>query len=387
MKHSYVFPHILLAPDDNGGNGDASSASQDDATQQQQQDPSGVQQPDAFDAAATAAIEAVQSSAIAREAASPTAGQQDDSDKTKDKEQGDSLGKRITDEDGKAKPSEQGTDKQQTQEEKDAAAAQALKDGDKDKGKATEPDDSKLPFNNHPRWKEVLAERDTAKTEVARLETEWKPIVESQKSITDYCAANNITPSAFQETLQFRALMNTDPAKALEQLMPIVQSLQALTGKGINDPVLLQKVKDGLMDEDSAREITKLRAEQAFKQTNAQTQQQQVAQQNLRQMEQSVTTWFNSKKSLDPAFEDKVVFVNGLFGQMVNATPPKTSADVTALLEKALIEVNTKLTRFNPPVKPRKAPLGSSHARPVPAEPETLDEYADQLIEKSMSGQ
>jgi len=178
--------------------------------------------------------------------------------------------------------------------------------------------------------------------------------------------------------------MNTDPAQALEKILPVVESLKAIAGKGIA-PDLLKKVTDGLIDEDSAKEITRLRAQTQHRELSQQQLQQTQQRAVLQQMEQSVTTWFASKKTADPAFETKVNLINGQFATLCQQTPPTSTAAVTTLLEKAYTTVNDTLTKFLPKPRAIKPPLNSQSSRAVPKEPETLDDFATQAIDRLMA--
>lgn len=374
-----LFPRLLLVPDANAEGGASSTPPEENDQQQMQTDENGAQ-PDAFDTAAAAAIDAVQATAQSNEGDSPTP-KTDEQAKTDDGKPDSAKGE--LNEDGSPKQVVDDKDEKKTDEEK------VKEKDDKKIADAKQTDDTKLPFHNHPRFKEVIAERDTFKTEAATAKVQYeqvKPLVEAQQSITAFLQQNNITPQAFQETLQFRALMNTDPAKALEQLMPIVADLQAIAGKGILDPVLLQKVKDGVLDEDSAKEITRLRAQSAHKERGVQHAQQQAAQDHLRQMEQSVTSWFTSKKTADSSFEKKLPLINGVFSSLTQKTPPRTPNEATALLEAAYVEVNKTIEGFQPTKKPIKAPLRSNASRAIPAEPDNIDDYAAQVVDNLMGG-
>lgn len=353
--------------------------------------------PDAFDAAAEQAIATVQAaSSSLNEAGDKTSGKKENesgedkllipTDGELNEDGSPKAASTIDDKDKDSNKDDKGeeTPEQKTARElteKTAADAKAAKQPKVDKA-----GDEKLPFNTHPRWKEVIAQRDTAVTESAQYKQQYetlKPLADRHTEIATFCEQNRILPQEFTELLQIRALMNNDPGKALEKILPVVTTLQAMAGNGIaND--LQQKVRDGLLDEDSAKEITKLRAQSQHKELT----QRQTAEQQQRavvaQMETSVTSWFTSKKTADTAFEKKVPMVNGLFSTLCQQTPPATPAQVTALLEKAYEQVNSTLAQFAPAPARRRAPLNSNASRTTPAEPKTIDEFADQAIERLM---
>lgn len=375
------FPHILLAPDDKGSAG-GSSSSAEVSEQQTDKTANGAESTQsnddaAYEAAAAAAIETVQASTTPDDEAKKESSDKDEESKGEIKLLNPTEGETNEDGSPKAKLDPNETPEQKVAREAKIAADLAL-------SKAAANDDSKLPFNNHPRWKEVLAERDTARTEVSQYRQQYeaaRPVIEAHKSVVDFLQASGINDQAYKETLQLRALMNTDPEKALAQLMPIVTSLEAVVGKGIATD-LLQKVKDGVLDEDSAKEITKLRAQTKQRDLTTQNHQQEQQRQVVTQMEQSVNSWFSSKKTADPAFDNKVDLINGQFSTLVQQAPPKSSIEVTALLEKAYTIVNEKLAKFQPTPKKIKPPLNSNASRTVPKEPENIDDFAAEAIDR-----
>src|SRR5947207_2662083 len=62
-------------------------------------------------------------------------------------------------------------------------------DAEKDKDKEQEPDDSKLPFNKHPRFQQIIKERNGLKEDASRL----KPLADQSRALSDYCSKNGIS--------------------------------------------------------------------------------------------------------------------------------------------------------------------------------------------------
>jgi len=188
------FPHILLTPDDTGSAGASSTSTEESATAKQQTngaEPTPTND-DAFDAAAEQAIATVQA------AATPTADNtQADEPGAANVEQGNVQSLNTTDgetnEDGSPKAGKVDSttninvNTNETPEQKAAREAKAVVDKSKVKTYITDkPEDEKLPFHKHERFQQVLAERDTAKTEATQYKQQFdlaKPLVERQQSI------------------------------------------------------------------------------------------------------------------------------------------------------------------------------------------------------------
>lgn len=374
---------ILLDPDVNGNQTGGSSTPNEQSVTQ------GAETMDDFDKAALAAIETVQNGT------SPTP--QGEAAKVLIADGG------ATNGDDKAKTGEQVTHLSTEGETEEArlarekaeadAAAKVVSDGEKKKdgepAKVTEENpDAKLPFNDHPRWKEVLAQRDTAQVEATKLKQSYEaalPLAQRQQEIETYLATNNVPVKDFQDAVQLLALSRSDPAKALELLTPFMQGLEAMAGRGIA-PDLMAQVKDGTLQEAHAQEITKLRAQTA--QRNIQQQQAVETQRQsvVAAQQQAVSSWFTNKKVLDPSFEAKVDLFNGQFAVECQTAPPTTPAQVVSLLEKAYLKTNERLSALQPKPPTRRAPLESQATRTTPTEPDNIDDFASQAIDRLMAG-
>lgn len=186
-----------------------------------------------------------------------------------------------------------------------------------------------------------------------------KPIAEAHNKIVEYCNANNITQDQFAQVLEIQALLNSDPQKALEKILPIVEAVQGFTGDKLPSD-LQSKVDTGKIELADAREIARLRAERQFG-TNRFQQYQQIQQQRAQREFQdrqvsAINAWTASKQKSDPDFKPRATkeapkgrfefvydAVQALLaerdanGQLVHQI--KTPQDVPAILEQAYQEV------------------------------------------------
>lgn len=127
----------------------------------------------------------------------------------------------------------------------------------------TEEEVKQLPFHEHPRWKQIYTERNDLRTENTTLRTENEGLVtaaESLGGIQGFLEQNRLSGDDFDRGLTLMAQVRNDPDKALEFLVPLVQSLQERTGKAL--PADLQKEVDELtMPQERALELARLRRE------------------------------------------------------------------------------------------------------------------------------
>jgi len=261
--------------------------------------------------------------------------------------------------------------------------------GAKEPGKEEPPvleehETEKPPFHEHPAWKRVLKERDDARA----LAESTKPLIEKQQEIDNLCKTHNIN---LQELLEVAVQLDTEPDKALAKLEPIVSALRGLTGKASPTelaPDLAGRVKEGVLDPETAAEINKLRLqnqrlEAQGKRTTQSTAQQQ-AQQLVANMTTAMNTWDEAKLKTDTDFEKKRDLIQDRWLKLNAVSPVKTVEQAVALCEQAWKEVTESLSKFLPPKPARKAlnSNGSSIANPDAAPAKTLLEHVSRVIKE-----
>jgi hypothetical protein len=236
-------------------------------------------------------------------------------------------------------------------------------------------DDAKLPFGKHPRFVELVGQKNAAESKVR----EFEPIVQRMQNVEKFCQANKIEPSDYKEALEIAAMVKTNPQEAVKKLSQYVEALKQQTGESL--PADLQKkVDDGLIHIDDAKEVAKLRLQvngQRSQQERQQLEQQQRTQQELTT---SLNSWGATKTLSDPDFKPKVSadapdgkyeLVFNKFLYYWNTQPVQTVAQAVALLDKAYSDISGSLKSFLPP-PPRKRPLTTNGSSTKQHE-ETID--------------
>lgn len=246
-----------------------------------------------------------------------------------------------------------------------------------------EDDDSKLPFNDHPRWKEVYGkakERDELEVKLREADGRMqavKPFVEAQESVNAFCRENGITPNQYREALEIQALINRRPEEAMRRLEPLYNQLAALTGRATKfDPDLQEAIDNGKLDLEWAKTVQASRAKVRFSEAQQELNRSQVEQANQRMMAEEVSNWDLALRSKDTAFKPmtngkkgKYELTMALLNNAWLETRPRNSVEAVRLAQQAYKDACDLWTQHTVPPKPTVKPLptgGSSASTKKP---------------------
>lgn len=210
----------------------------------------------------------------------------------------------------------------------------------KDDATSTQKTEEKLPFHNHPRWKELLTERDS-----------FKSRAEQYDKVETYMHQNQLTPSEVAEGFQVMSLLKHNPVEAYKVLSGHLSRLAPLVGETLPDDIV-RRVDSGDVDIESAKELAKARAQAnllAQQQTlsNAERQNYEYAEKQTT-IKNSVVAWEDSIKQRDPDYSAKQRFVMDKVRLMVQNEMPNTPQDAINLVERAYFDVNEAMKSFIP---------------------------------------
>lgn len=252
---------------------------------------------------------------------------------------------------------------------------------EEEKGEETQEEtdpEAPVPFHEHPRWKEQQAKLAEASEELKAA----KPVVERMQKIENYCSRFNITEEQFAQALEMAALLNNDPALARERLAPTWEALSRYSGE-VLPPDLAQKVKDAVIDKETAQEVAKLRAQSQLSEKRQQITAQQAAEARQQAISQAVVQWEQQKLVADPDYKNKAEEVADRFIALANQAPPRSTSEAVALADRALADVNKRrAARVQTPVN-RPAINGKS-VKPKLAPPQTALEAAQRAAARHM---
>lgn len=291
--------------------------------------------------------------------------------------------------DASGEAAESGDEKEPVTEGESAEKAEGTTTNEDEKADQPKVDDEgkEVPsFADHPRWKEVYADRKR----LLGVEKEYstvKPLVEQHRSIVEYCQRNEISPEQFREALEIAALRNTNPAEAVKRLKPVMEQLGQFDGSSLPAD-LEEKVASGKMELEDAQEMAKLRAQREHGSKTVEKTREQMMRDQAQRVQaanlQALSAWEDATTKTDPDFQpkSKETDVDGLYEMVVNTfrgmaaqTPPQSPQEVVALVDKAYKSVKQVFTtRLTPKQKLRGTPGNLGSVKSAPKEPENLEE-------------
>lgn len=245
---------------------------------------------------------------------------------------------------------------------KDASTPQPGQDDtaeDKSKPEA----DQKLPFHNHPRWKEMVKERDSFRSDADQF-----------RKITGFMQSNGLTQEEVVDGFKIMALMKTNPAEAYKRIKGYADELAKYSGEIIPDD-LKKEVEEGFIAEDKARRLAALEAEKKLRDDRDAAVAQQREAATRKSIYDSVVNWEQQQKAKDPDWSAKQELVNDQVRLMLQSEQPSTQEEAIALVERAHSIIKERLARFVPQRKPlTTVTSASSSASASPAAPRSLEE-------------
>ena len=237
--------------------------------------------------------------------------------------------------------------------EKDAdpkPAAEAKPEGEaEDKGEEDAEKDP--PFHEHPRWQEMVKDRDGLKAQVDDL----APKAERFDHMQTQMRESDLSSAEVSAGFNIMALMKNDPRAALDALKPYYDSLLQVTGETLPDD-LQDRIDAGRITEEDAHELSRARsasvtAERRETVVQERTDQNQVEQQQRdvqEDMATGVSEWEAAWKAGDPDYQQKQPFVLAKVHELRATSPPRNRAEATKLAQDALDDINKSIKVFVP---------------------------------------
>jgi hypothetical protein len=234
------------------------------------------------------------------------------------------------------------------------SSAEGAKDGD------AEDDFSDVPFNQHPRWKQILTQRNEARENAKVLKRDADLYQNVQTFIDDH----GLSAEEAADGLVIFAMAKTDPVGAWEAAKPWFQKLVIAAGV-VLPPDIKQMVDAGQMSQEAAAEVSRARAQVASVQTKQQFEAQRAAQRQTTDAQsavaRTVNEWQKNRQDKDPNFGaklqpimEKVAYLHATEGK------PTTNEGIKAQLDKAYKAVNASL----PAAIVKPAPVQRQQIRP-----------------------
>lgn len=224
-------------------------------------------------------------------------------------------------------------------------------------------DFSDVPFNQHPRWKQILTQRNSARAE----RDSFKQDAERYQNVQTYIDSQGLTADEAADMLLIAGLMKTNPVEAWKRARPVIQNLLVAAGEVLPGDIK-QMVDEGKMSREAALEVSRSRAAvqsvQARSTFDTERAQQQRQREALAAFQNAAEDWQADRKLKDPNFAAKIEPLHKEILYLQHSEgKPKTPAEVKAQLDRAYKAVNAALPKPapKPPVPVAKGP----QARPA----------------------
>jgi hypothetical protein len=257
-----------------------------------------------------------------------------------------------------------------------ASSAEGVETESRDKA-AKEPDNenfSDVPFNKHPRFKELISERNSLKGDADQFRT-----------IKTFMDTNGLTPEETSELLIVGAMAKSDPRKTWERIKPWVQNLLVAAGEVLPEDIR-GRVQNGELSHEAALELSRakataqsVQASQAFREQQEQRRQFEQAAQSI---QSAAVEWEQDRRLKDPNFDAKMPSLQKeIIWLQSQEGKPNTPQGVKEQLLKAYKAVNESTAFVQSPTlqpqRPRPAitPVrgGAVAGNQAPASASTLD--------------
>jgi hypothetical protein len=244
----------------------------------------------------------------------------------------------------------------------------------------SEEDLAKLPFGKHPRFKQVIGERNEARQKLQELEakaSELEAPAEQFRRIDAFLVDSRIENEEFVRLMQVGRLIKNDPEAALKVLYQVVGEVRESIGDVLPQD-LRNEIEEGRISEDRARELSRTRAAQARateaaeraeaeRRRGEETTQTQVQQGRIIN---AVAVWETEVKLKDPDYARKESFVAdrvaALNGQLGMPKTPEQAVERARLAHREISEQMRALLPKKPELKPTPPSGSSSSTAPAP---------------------
>jgi hypothetical protein len=251
---------------------------------------------------------------------------------------------------------------------------------------------SDVPFNKHPRFRKLIAE----KNELKKLSEQFQGDSEQYQKIVDFIGSNNLTADDAAEGFRIMSLIKNSPEDAYKILQGHLNNMNRLTGKKL--PKDIQgRLDDGYLDENAAKELSQTRAklaqeqllrkqehENAKKAQHASTKKRANAQ--LNHLRKVVKDWEEVTRGSDPDFTLKQEEINDRVVALVNERGrPVTSQQVLGIANDAYETVNERYKSRIPSRQPIRTSTGGKLGGTPHAEPGSLKDVISRTLSESVA--
>jgi hypothetical protein len=194
---------------------------------------------------------------------------------------------------------------------------------------------------NREHWSRLVAEKNAFKERAQNFD-----------NLSTWVQNNGLDYEQVISGLTIMSLIQNDPIKALEAVKPIYEKLQKEAGAVLPDD-LQQRIEDGRIDEESARELARQRAEaqHAARRVTVQADQMQAqqSQQLLHNIQSAVVSFEAQWKATDPDFPALHPSVVDRVGALIREEgAPQNADEAVAQVKRAIGQVRERMRKHIP---------------------------------------
>jgi hypothetical protein len=275
------------------------------------------------------------------------------------------------------------SDKPDSKPAGDGADESAAKASEADKAEEADDEDlsedelTKLAEKTQRRFRKLVGTNKALSDEVGSLRTR----AESFDRLQTFIQTNKLSQEDVNSTLQIAALMQRDPAKALNALEPVIQSLRKAVGADL-DPELREQVRLGYITQPAAEELARAKAQaKLIEAREAERAAEAEAAQRADALNQQVQTaakaadeWYTDQQAKDPDFklkEKRIQDALQLELYRIKAIP--SDPEVKTILGRIKKEVDKEFRDLAPKPKEVKPLSGSASPGGLPPPKDMLE--------------
>ena len=239
------------------------------------------------------------------------------------------------------------------------------------------------------RIESLVRQRKQLEAQVASM----APAVESFTRLSTYVSANRLNSQEVSDGLALMASLKRGDFKTFyDGVMPLVKVAAEAIGESLPDD-LYQKVEDGTLSENEAKELTRLRHENSFLKTETTEAKAAREAEGVRTQSEhvrgTIASWEAGVRARDPDFVAKQPFIKHVAGSFLNQRGiPRTPEEGLQMAKDVYAEANRvfDLNRPSPRPTARQPNGGGPSSTGVAVPPSTLQEAVSQAIARARSG-
>jgi hypothetical protein len=251
--------------------------------------------------------------------------------------------KQALESDGKQAEADKAAAESPTAESQDGAGEQDAAADDEVPTAEEMLEDKSIPQKTKKRIERLLQERQY-----------YQGQAENFQQLQGWIQNSGLSRDDFEQTLAIAALTRNNPIQAVEVLRGVIADIEQGIGLNQHDEDIQRKLDSGLIDEETAQELTKARrAQQLGSARQHQQREQQQHQQQREQVEQSaiaigtaVQKWELNWKSSDPDYATLRPLVLDKITAMLSQQMPANPDEAVKMAQKAVADIKEQAKRI-----------------------------------------